>query len=703
MASRHFALPLAIVTLLSAVLVRGSGGGDDSASSSRKAKAGSGAKAASVASNAGDDEDASDVLDVLAQSYGVDLAPHRLMQMAARAMAQLKDRSTAPEDFRRSLLFINDLVTLDLRESTAGSRQAARESATRLTNRTLSLGHEAIPEDAAGDVGRIAAFVDPYVAREHVSSNQPEDDADSDFAGVDKTALKRGVLARAIDRHDSSVRYLIASLPDPVDSYTGWQFDPMLDGIVQAISASDFILDRFYLPGSQPGASEDQEALRRQLHDAQPGLVVFKRQVGESSRPDDAPAACLPNRNRPGGMVTGTGSAQVPVWQDRLVLMIVHENPTAGVHQAALSHAINWAADWPSTPPCESILILGPTFSGTSDSMSRVLELARARRVSRGIRIVSGSATDPQNKATLERTANVTFHATVNPDSSLMATLMGHFRSLGWTTPIAILHEANTQYGRQMQKHLVKAMPDATRGDLIETQFPMNLSRLRTTADRKAADNDSGVDLQTTMRPLAMEDKEDAKDKIPQYFPGTANAYIALGLARMLETLGQAEVKSVAIMATDPRDKLYLAQQLALHRPDVSVLTAETDSLYLHPDYSAYMRGALVASTYPLYGALQHWTYGRWTFGEGPADAQREFANDSAQGVYNATLALIDYDQDPTSHTPYAPAVPNVPSPPPLLGYGLAGTGLREAMPAASLGRSRRPEDSPAPARLRGH
>ena len=389
----------------------------------------------------------------------------------------------------------------------------------------------------------------------------------------------------------------------------------MLDGIVQAVSASDYILDRFYLPGSQPGASDDQDALRRQLHEAQPGLIVFRRQVPESFEASAAgsQSACLPHRNRSLNTLT---TANEPVWQDRLVLMIVHENPTAGVHQAALSHAINWAADWPATSPCESILILGPTFSGTSDSMSRVLELARARKMTRGIRIVSGSATDPQNKTTLERTHDVTFHATVNPDSSLLATLISYFRGLGWSLPLAVLHEANTQYGRQMQKQLVAAMPaETTQGDLIESQFPMNLSRLRTTDQRPS--DDGAAALQSSMRPLAMEDKVDAKDRIPQYFPATANAYIALGLARTLETLGQANVKSVAIMATDARDKLYLAQQLAQHRPDVSVLTAETDSLYLHPDYSAYMRGALVASTYPLYGALQHWTYGRWTYRRG--------------------------------------------------------------------------------------
>jgi hypothetical protein len=292
--------------------------------------------------------------------------------------------------------------------------------------------------------------------------------------------------------------------------------------------------------------------------------------------------------------------------------------------------------------------------------MSRALELAR-NRTERPIRIVSGSATDPSNKGTLERTPNVVFHATVNPDNVLTAALFKQFADMNW--PLGLLHEANTQYGRQFLAHITDTNPKLR---VVRLPFPMNVSRLRATIEQKS-DDANALGLPLTMRPLPMEEKENPEDKIPEFFPNTASAYIALSLTRMLETLRQDKVKSVAIMATDPRDKLYLAQQLALHRPDVSILTAEADSIYLHPDYSSYMQGALVASTYPLYGELQHWTYGVSGY-----ESQREFANDSAQGIYNAALALLDYDQSASNDEPYAPAAP-IGHPPALIEYGTPG------------------------------
>ena len=142
------------------------------------------------------------------------------------------------------------------------------------------------------------------------------------------------------------------------------------------------------------------------------------------------------------------------------------------------------------------------------------------------------------------------------------------------------------------------AKDDSGRDILIELPFPMNLSRLRKTAERNRSGDENPFGLPMGLRPLPMEEIENPRDKIPQFFPETASAYVEIGIARMLQTLQQEHVKSVAIMATDPRDKLYLAQQIARYSPDVSLLTAESDSLYIHPDYSTYLNGALVASTY---------------------------------------------------------------------------------------------------------
>ncbi len=617
MGTRNLTLPLLLAVVLSSVLLgRSHSAGSQEAASTPRVGTGKPSPAAAVsAAPAEESDDPTDVIDLLADSYGIDTSSAGLQRRASWS-ARASGNKTRPDAVQKEFDgFLQDVSSLS-RKTMPLSPEAARLAVAGLNNR-------------------------------------------------DETALKIRLLERQLAFHDSNVRYLIATLPDPIDSYTGWQFDPMLDGMLQAVAASNYILDRFALPDTQGSNRRLSASARRHVHDEEPGVIVFRRQWEK----DYAQPTCF-RRQR-------TAKPTTLRWQDRLVLLVVYENPTAGIHPRALSRAINWVDNWPGSPECEPVAIMGPTFSGSTESMSRALEMARDRGITRPIRIISGSATDDLNKSVLERTDDVTFHATVNPDSILTQALIGQFDALQWSHPLGLLFEANTQYGRQLADAAKDAVEQALRKGTesplgsgkapIKLPFPMNISRLRTTADQKP-DDDNALGLPLTMRPLPMEEKENPTDKIPEFFPNTASTYIALGLARMLETLKQDGVRSVAIMATDPRDKLYLAQQLALHRPGVSILTAESDSIYLHPDYSAYMRGALVASTYPLYGALQHWTYGT-----GGYSAHREFANDAAQGIYNATLALLNYDDDPSGDL-NAPAVASAPNPPPLIDYGTPET-----------------------------
>src|SRR5262245_41576563 len=55
-------------------------------------------------------------------------------------------------------------------------------------------------------------------------------------------------LAEAAPRYFDRVQFLVASLPDPVDSFAGWQFDPTLAAIEEAVAASGYVLDRFWFP-----------------------------------------------------------------------------------------------------------------------------------------------------------------------------------------------------------------------------------------------------------------------------------------------------------------------------------------------------------------------------------------------------------------------------------------------------------------------
>ena len=122
-------------------------------------------------------------------------------------------------------------------------------------------------------------------------------------------------------------------------------------------------------------------------------------------------------------------------------------------------------------------------------------------------------------------------------------------------------------------------------------------------------------------------------DLIPQFNPNTSAVYSELGLAGLLQTINREHVSTVGLMATDARDKLFLAQELARYAPDVSIFTAESDSLYAHPDYSSFLRGALVASTYPLHSGNQRWSYGFQGATVRPPVRQRQRAGHLQRGT----------------------------------------------------------------------
>ena len=174
----------------------------------------------------------------------------------------------------------------------------------------------------------------------------------------------------------------------------------------------------------------------------------------------------------------------------------------------------------------------------------------------------------------------------------------------------------------------------------------MNISRLRTTAPATTETATGSFSAPSKFRHLAMEAPRSATDQIHQFHPETTATYTELALADLLDTIDRERIGTVVLLATDPRDKLFLAQQIARYSPDVSIVTAESDSIYTHPDYASFLHGALVVSSYPLWGDNQ-----RLGYGLKGGEERRQFANGSAQGIYNAVLALLDYtaDGDPLS------------------------------------------------------
>src|SRR5207244_8550669 len=113
-----------------------------------------------------------------------------------------------------------------------------------------------------------------------------------------------------------------------------------------------------------------------------------------------------------------------------------------------------------------------------------------------------------------------------------------------------------------------------------------------------------------------------------------------LMLANIIDTIKRERVRVVGLIATDARDKLFLAQQISQFAPGVMLFTLESDLLFVHPDYNKYVRGMIVASSYPLFAQSQTWTM------PGDAPRRQQFATTNSDGVYNALLDILSYTID---------------------------------------------------------
>jgi hypothetical protein len=115
------------------------------------------------------------------------------------------------------------------------------------------------------------------------------------------------------------------------------------------------------------------------------------------------------------------------------------------------------------------------------------------------------------------------------------------------------------------------------------------------------------------------------------------NALNDLVLTNILTTIAHEDIRYVGLLATDARDKLFLASVIREHCPDVRLFTTEGNLLLAHPEYAFAMRGAIVATTYPLHPSLQRYT--------DPYQGHRTrllFSQQLVQGTYNAVLAQLD-------------------------------------------------------------
>lgn len=473
-------------------------------------------------------------------------------------------------------------------------------------------------------------------------------------------------------RKNLTARFLIATVPQPQSAPLRYQFDSFVDAIGKAFNSAGYSLDSFDLPWPSSSKEDDSGEFRlgQDLYEEWESDGQEQPHTGASSALS-APASKPPvltlkqkddrrTQDDPGLILfrIRERGREPDLW----VVYLVAETPTRGVNKAQLRDAleeISWLSGWKTDPAppvpehlrrlvkpeadgIKTLRILGPSYSGTADSLRNTLDqwiasesgpasvagspptapIAPASQLQ--VRIVSGSATSVASQ--LDRTeggVHLEFK-TMRVEDNLIEQYESELPGAAGNR-IAILTDT-TPYG----------FLSAGSGTLHLT-FPLHISALRAAMPSEQKPN-LGPELRRKDIPLSDGKGQEREDIIRSYSARTAS-YDELVLSDLLETIRREKIRFVGIVATDVEDLVFLAAQIRTNCPNTILFTTASDLRFVHSEVNADLLGMRVFSTYPLFTPNQ-----RWSYGFRGATQTLQFAGEDSEGVYNATLAQLDRD-----------------------------------------------------------
>jgi len=441
--------------------------------------------------------------------------------------------------------------------------------------------------------------------------------------------------------HGYKTEFMIVTVPDPIDSPFGYAFDQVIDAVQRAVERKDgYLLDRSWLPWEldrkamlkTKDGPENPDATT--LRERQPGVLLFRHS-------SDLKAG-----------VTKPGL---------LAVFLVGENSISGLHKKAFTRALNLIAQC-GQPETEPIRIVGPYFTGSQTSLQFVLgdwweeteSWFQVRRPQYAFEIITGNASavrrgDFFSSRVKEsgfpgwKSDRVSFQSTVVPtrlilngilnflarrDSVYSGEMLMFDKMNHLPGRVAILTESNTGFG--------KAFSSLTQQEILMLRFPLHISRVKSEYTRafRQKDEKNGLKQVDPLSVGSFDDGQGQGEGIASQGGEATTATNSQVLARILSTIARERCQYVGVIATDPRDKLFLIRLIREYCPDVHIFVTEADLLLTHPEYRFHMRGVLVGSTYPLIPANQRWV--------DPTNTESVlFATGGAQGYYNATLAQL--------------------------------------------------------------
>jgi hypothetical protein len=430
----------------------------------------------------------------------------------------------------------------------------------------------------------------------------------------DQPVTVAGVVAEARS-HGYELEFLIALAPDPIDSNLDLSFDQEINAIQNAYAAAGYLPDRFWLPWKG-------DAAEKQLFRRLPGVLLFRK-------------------------LESSGEKHLAA------VFLVGETPKIGVQKAALRAAIALEGQFMLAIGKPWIVrILGPSFSGSAESLQMVLDSLHLKGAEHAeadpldprlrYRMVTGSATAKDLEKFLGK--EPAFHRTVVSDEILKQQAFCFLENrLGWNLDkVALLTESDTAYGRE------GAEKEGSSGTGFTPElltFPSGLSSIRNEWEKNHIQSTDGgpVAIPKSTLSLDLRGANQPVDLVPEFSPMSLRSK-DLAIANLLAAISRSGARYIGILATDTRDKLFLAQRIREFSPDVVLFTFDNNLLYAHPEYASAMDGMLVLTSFPLFTESRRW---RSILGGPPSPGKyrRQFVSEFEQGVFQAAQELIASDE----------------------------------------------------------
>jgi hypothetical protein len=485
--------------------------------------------------------------------------------------------------------------------------------------------------------------------------------------------------SNAADATAQTVHFVIATLPDPLHTHLSLDFDRDTEAIQQAAQDSGYTYDSSWLPWETEQserplvADQDEMEKRKERLEDQPGILLFRK--------------ALPAQTKPAATPAPPGRSILP-YRDTVVVFVVGEEPTDGIHRKQFDNAARWIhsleslwqpdTEKPAASFSDTLQILGPNFSGSLPSLQQLLQTPETRNIpkaqpAKNLAIYSGQITSglgvhwfqdaTGDSSGLGRKIN--FLSFQQEDDEAMARYYAYLEKIDiHKKDIAIVSEDETAYGyieeapadTQNGSTLVDAKPEQP----VSFYYPRDISAVRAAYQEQSLF--SGYTLQPTMdtaRHTLRNDLADTEGKKQDTIRDYGASQTALSeeavLLQIVDMLRAHQSKFILLKSSNPLDQLFLAHFFKLTYPQARVVTLGSDLLLRRETGSSGLNGILTLSTYPLLPEIDDWTE---PVAVRAMHSHRAFTQQEAEGTYVALRALLgSVDIDPTSVGPFLPGL----------------------------------------------